>query len=115
MAKTKNTSTSCKHPSNKDISPPVHFLSHQSEDQLLYLVSSWWNFPKEAYGIIHTLIMTLDNSHTVTKHFVEELCFLRSLLLTRNLLDRAPVRDRRRHLRTPDTSPDSGKIPSNNA
>jgi len=86
--KTKNSNTPCKHPSNHDTSPGVQFLQYQSEEQILYLISSWWNFPKEAYGIIHTLILVLDNSDTTTKHFLNELCFLRTLLLTRNLLDR---------------------------
>ena len=88
--KTKNHTQCCKHPSAQDTSPAVNFLCHQSQDSVLFLVSSWWDFPKEAYGIIHSIIMLLDENHTDTKHFAQDLRFLRELLLTKNLMRHCP-------------------------
>lgn len=90
MPKTHNTCTPCKHPAKHPARPPVKFLPHQSPDSLLALVQSWWEFPREAYGILHTLIMVLETSDKHTQEFIEDLQFLRELLLFRNLMVHMP-------------------------
>lgn len=88
--KTRNSTYACKHPGARDTSPAVKFLHHQSQNSVLYLVASWWDFPKEAYGIIHSIIMLLDESDPTSKDFAQDLRFLRELLLTKNLMRHIP-------------------------
>lgn len=90
MAKTQNTNHPCRHPSKCQGSSTVKFLQHQTQESLLALVQTWWEFPKETYGILHTLIMLLEGNDRCSREFMNDLHFLKELLLIRNLMAHNP-------------------------
>jgi hypothetical protein len=77
-------------PSKCQDNATVKFLQHQTQESLLALVQTWWEFPKETYGILHTLIMLLEGNDRYSREFMNDLHFLKELLIIRNLMAHNP-------------------------